>query len=449
MESARILMVGDDGQFSDQLAKQVQVKNVRLIETPDKANALRLTHTKKPHLVLIHSTSREHNDGLDIAAQIRKANPLVPIIFVTRHSSEERAIAALRVGVNDYYRSPFKFDQLVDSLKSHLGRLQQSAQPIKHTVNLTSLQKMIGQSQRMREIRSFLLKVAATESTVLITGETGTGKGLAAWLIHQNSRRWRGPFVPVNCPAIPDSLVESELFGFEKGAFTGALATTRGKFERACNGTLFLDEISDMGLLAQAKILRTIEDKENFRIGGKGGVPLDVRVVAATNQPPEQLLADGKLRKDLFYRLNVARIQLPPLRERKEDIPSLTEHFVRTFNQAFGKEIAGVTDKVSEALLQYDWPGNVRQFKNLLEASFIHTNSSTIHFADLPVDFRIRRRCGDGDAATERERIIAALIASKGNKSKAAQKLKWSRMTLYRKLSKYRLDNPMPSKQIA
>jgi transcriptional regulator with PAS, ATPase and Fis domain len=284
-----------------------------------------------------------------------------------------------------------------------------------------------------------LLKVAPTQSTVLITGETGTGKELAAELIHRNSSRHKKPFVCINCAALPENLVESELFGYERGAFTGAIASKQGKFEQAEGGTVFLDEIGDMSPYAQAKILRAIEIKEVYRLGGKGSISLNVRVIAATNQDIERLVAQEKFRKDLYYRFNVAMVHLPPLRDRKEDIPPLLGHYIRELNQRFGREVEGFTQEAMESLLHYDWPGNIRELKNLLEATFINLPSRKIAFMDLPKQFQRRLQETEGLPKSERDQVLSALFATKWNKSKAAQKLHWSRMTLYRKMAKYHI----------
>jgi transcriptional regulator with PAS, ATPase and Fis domain len=302
---------------------------------------------------------------------------------------------------------------------------------------------MIGDSSSMREIKSYLLKVATTECTVLITGETGTGKELAAEMIHQNSPRRKKPFVCINCVALPESLLESELFGYERGAFTGAYSSYTGKLNLADGGTVFFDEIGDMAPSAQAKILRAIEGKEIYRLGGRKGIFTDLRVIAATNQDPEQLVADGRFREDLYYRLNVARVHLPALRDRKEEIPPLLAYYLRELNQRYGREVEGFTEEALASLLHYDWPGNVRELKNLLEATFISLPSRKIAFMDLPKMFQIKLKELEGIPQGERDRMLSALFACNWNKSEAAQKLHWSRMTLYRKIAKFHITtNP-------
>jgi len=286
-------------------------------------------------------------------------------------------------------------------------------------------------------IRGDLLKIAAVDSHVLVTGETGTGKELTARFIHRHSARRDKPLVAINCAALPDGLVESELFGYEKGAFTGAHATYAGKLKLADGGAVIFDEIGDMSLYAQAKILRVIESKEVYPLGGRRGVPLDVRIVAATNQDLDRLVADKRFRKDLYYRLNIARVHLPPLRERQEDIPRLLDYYLGEFNARAGRALQGFTEEALDSLLRYDWPGNIRELKNMIEAIFIDPPLERIATKDLPEP--IRPQGQTRVVRTERERLLSALCSMNWNKSKAAEQLHWSRMTLYRKMAKYHI----------
>jgi DNA-binding NtrC family response regulator len=306
-------------------------------------------------------------------------------------------------------------------------------------------QPMIGESPSMGSVKTYLLKVASTDSNVLITGESGTGKELVAELIHRHSARRQKPLVCLNCAALPDSLLESELFGFEQGAFTGAHSRNTGKLQHAEGGTVFFDEVGDMSPYAQAKVLRLLESKQLQRLGANQSVSLNIRIVAATNQDLEARMAEGKFRRDLYFRLNVARIHLPPLRERKEDLPLLLEHYLREFNNRSGTRVEGFAEEALEELLSYDWPGNIRELKNLVEATFINLDadkpalSQRIFLQDLPEPFRSRLTDREADSQGERDRLLTALLSTRWNKSKAAQKLQWSRMTLYRKLAKYHL----------
>lgn len=422
-------------------------RGFEVIEASDRTGVLRSFHCRSPHLVIIGTSQNSTWDGLRVAEDIRQQNPRVPLILITGQSCEAQVIAALRAGVNDYLKQPFSFEELLASVQRNLCNVSEQSLP-NHKADAPdpfAVQPMIGESPAMREIKAYLLKVAATDSTVLITGETGTGKELAAELIHRNSPRHKKPFVCINCAALPDTLLESELFGFERGAFTGAVASKRGKFELANEGTVLLDEIGDMSPYAQAKILRVIERKEVHHLGGKGDILLDVRVIAATNQDPEQMVADARFRKDLYYRLNVARVHLPRLRDQKEDILRLLDNYIGELNHRYGRKVEGFTEEALASLLQYDWPGNVRELKNLLEATFINLPSRRITFMDLPKPFQRRLEEVEGLPQSERNQLLSALFATNWNKSKAAQKLRWSRMTLYRKMAKYDiLARPQP-----
>jgi len=298
---------------------------------------------------------------------------------------------------------------------------------------------MIGESLPMRNVKSYITKLGSTNSNVLITGETGTGKELAAELVHHCSSRREKPFLTINSAAIPDSLVESELFGHERGAFTGAEFRNEGKLVAANGGSIFLDEIADLSPFAQAKILRAIENKEIYRLGSKSGHSINIRFIAATNQNLEDLVAEGKFRKDLFYRLNVARVHLPPLRERKEDLPFLLDYFIKGLNRRFGLQVRRLTEETLEHLLAYDWPGNIRELKNLLEAVFVDLSSSEISLDALPEQFRSRCERSKSGPCSEQDELLRALLSTKWNKSKAAEKLRWSRMTLYRRMARYHI----------
>ena len=293
-----------------------------------------------------------------------------------------------------------------------------------------------GESNVMQRVREYLTRAAATNSTILITGETGTGKELAAEFVHRSSPRRNHPLITINCAAIPDSLLESELFGYEQGAFTGAQSSRDGKLRAAHGGTVFLDEIGDMSLLAQAKILRVIDGKGIQKLGRNTSTPLNVRIIAATNREIEALVAEEKFRKDLFYRLNVARVHLPPLRERREDIPAIVSHYMQAFNHQFGR-ICRLTDRTWDCLLSYDWPGNVRELKNLLEASFLQGSSVEISTDQLPPVLLRSTGQEPQHSRDEQRRLLSALLSTNWNKSRAAEKLRWSRMTLYRKIAKY------------
>jgi two-component system, NtrC family, response regulator AtoC len=295
----------------------------------------------------------------------------------------------------------------------------------------------------MLAVKAYLPKVAAADCSVLVTGETGTGKERVAEWIHRHSRRSDRPLVTINCAAIPEGLLESELFGYERGAFTGAHAAYAGKLRQAEGGTLLLDEIGDMDQAAQAKILRAIEAREVQSLGGHRAVPLDVRVLAATNQDLDGLMVRNRFRRDLYYRLNVARVHLPPLRERVEDILPLFAHYLAEMNARLGLAVGIPSREAVSWLLDYDWPGNVREIRNVIEALFINPPEGPITLADLPAC--VRGRVADGPGRSERDRVLAALFEVNWNKSKAAAVLHWSRMTLYRKMAKHGIGQAAPT----
>jgi len=314
-----------------------------------------------------------------------------------------------------------------------------AARPVVREQELEGGARLVGMSAPAHGVRTAIRRAAATDSNVLITGETGTGKELVAELIHRNSARAKQPMVCVNCAAIPDTLLESELFGYERGAFTGAVSAMPGKVEQAAGGTIFLDEIGDMSPHAQAKILRAIESREVHRLGGRRPVRLDVRVIAATNRDLDDLAMNDAFRKDLYFRLNAARVHIAPLRERRSDIPLLVRHYVREFNRTFRGGVRELEPEAMDRLITYDWPGNVRELRNVIESAFGARPAACITWMDLPE--WLRARMGEREVPPdEQERILSALAATNWNKSKAAEKLEWSRMTLYRKLAKYQMS---------
>jgi DNA-binding NtrC family response regulator len=298
---------------------------------------------------------------------------------------------------------------------------------------------IIGNSLEIWRLKTYLRKVAMTDSHVLITGETGTGKELAAQYIHQHSRRRAKPLIMINCAALPDGLLESELFGYERGAFTGATSSYPGRLKIADGGTVLFDEIGEMSHYAQAKILRVIESKEVYPLGARRSVPIDLRIMAATNRDLDHEMATNGFRQDLYFRLNVARINLPPLRARKEDIPLLVDHFAQRFSEHFGRKIEGFTEEAMNLLKENDWPGNIRELMNLIERLFIDPPAGKINVSDLPESIQTVRPGLRDTVPKERELLLYTLSQTNWNKSKAAERLQWSRMTLYRKMAKYRI----------
>jgi transcriptional regulator with PAS, ATPase and Fis domain len=299
---------------------------------------------------------------------------------------------------------------------------------------------IVGNSLEVWKLKTYLRKVAVTDSHVLITGETGTGKELAAQYIHRHSTRSTKPLVTINCAALPDGLLESELFGYERGAFTGAVSSYAGKLKLAEGGTVVFDEIGEMSPYAQAKLLRIIESKEVYPLGGRHSVPLNIRIIAATNRDLDREIANKGFRQDLYFRLNVARIVLPPLRDRKDDIPLLIDYFAQKFGEQFGRQIEGFTDEALDLLKANGWPGNVRELMNLIERIFIDPPFQRIDVADLPESMRSQPSTHRNAVPEERELLLYTLSQTNWNKSRAAERLHWSRMTLYRKLAKYQIN---------
>jgi DNA-binding NtrC family response regulator len=421
-------MIFPAGDFKDELIRFGC--EVRLLE--ETSAALRFVEEEDADLAVV-CFDTETDRHWELIKQLREKNGAMAIIAVSQNGSKADVIAAFRSGINDYIDLPCSKEKLRQRIESALRHNEGRQGKIEHS------EPLVGESKTMQEINRFIYKVAATDSTALITGETGTGKELVASLIHERSRRRTRPFVCVNCAAMPDTLVESEMFGYERGAFTGAVSARLGKFEVANGGTLFLDEISDMTPFSQAKLLRTVESKEIYRLGGRKLIPLDVRMTAATNKDPEELIAEGKFREDLYYRLNIARIHLPPLRERKEDIQSLIAHGIEKLNRKYGRNIQGLSDEAMFSLMRYDWPGNIRELMNLLEATFINLPHKKIAFADLPKLFQQKLKETENVPLHERRQILSALLETKWNKAEAARKLHWSRMTLYRKINRYHI----------
>jgi len=396
----------------------------------------------RPGLVVLNVPLSGAWDYIATIISIHKISSKLPVILITSHSSEQQAVEALRAGANDYINSSVTDDDLLKSLQQSFSSPNQHAWHKNSNPEKTCEleQCLIGQSVIMQDIKRYLSGVACSDSNVLISGETGTGKDVVAQLIHRLSNRRTRRMVCMNCAAMPETLLESELFGYDKGAFTGATSCNEGKLKLAEGGSVFFDEIGDMSMMAQTKILRAIENKAVFRLGGKKEVPLDFRIIAATNQELESKISDRSFRRDLYYRLNVARIHLPPLREHKEDIPYLISHFLRELNLQFGSNVTGIQQQALDILLAYHWPGNVRELKNVLEVALINRPPITIGVRDLPQSFQENINQYDGQDQ-ERDTVLTALLSTNWNKSRAAKKLNWSRMTLYRKIQKYHLTN--------
>jgi two-component system response regulator PilR (NtrC family) len=396
-------------------------------------------------------------DGIEVLKEIKRIDPQAVIIIITAYASVESAISAMKMGAYDYIQKPFKHEELLLIIERALEHKSLQDENIRLRDELDrkfGFENIIGRSQPMQKIFELIRATAPTRSTILIQGESGTGKELVARAIHQNSDRRRFPFVVVNSGALPPDLLESHLFGHVKGAFTGAVSQKNGLFETADRGSIFFDEISSVGLETQAKLLRVMQDKEFMRLGGTKTIRVDTRIIAATNTDLEELIERKAFRQDLFYRLNVIKIELPPLRERKDDIPLLVEHFLDIYRRENEKEIEGITDDVLEILDDYHWPGNVRELENLIERAVVLTKSKLITRNNLP-PFLLDRRPGNKDIAADEEKersfkeqtqdyqrkvILNALRRAKGVQKQAATSLRLKPTTLNEMIKRLKIN---------
>lgn len=397
-------------------------------------------------------------NGLEFLQEAKKINASIPVVVMTAYGSVETAVEAMKAGASDYVLKPFTMAEmkLVINKELDVQKVREENRSLREALGKRyQFQNIIARSARMQEVLSLMARVASTNSTVLLGGESGVGKDLIARAIHQNSRRSAGPFIKVNSTAIPDTLFESELFGFEKGAFTGALASKPGKFELADKGTLFLDEIGDVPAPIQVKLLRVLQEREFERLGGTKTLKVDVRLLAATNRDLRAALEEGTFREDLYYRLNVVPIDIPPLRDHKEDIPDLVNHFLARFARESEREIAGITPAALKLLMDYHWPGNIRQLENTIERAVALSSGPMLDVSDVQLDTAHRPASTGSQVASgapflpegmtleqwEDEMIREALRRANGNKSQAARLLGLSRNALRYRLGKLGVED--------
>jgi two-component system response regulator HydG len=420
-------------------------------EADDGSHAMESVHERSYDLVLM-DVRMVKVSGLEALSEIKRYNPAIPVIIMTAYSSVETAVEALKTGAYDYLTKPLDFDELrlaIERAMDH-SRLKEENQALKESLGVSfDTGNIIGSSRAMAELLETVALVAPTEATVLITGESGTGKELIAGAIHANSPRNKRPFIKVNCAAITETLLESELFGHEKGAFTGADRRKEGRFQLAHGGSIFLDEISEMSVAMQAKLLRVLQDREIQRVGGEEVLRVDVRVMAATNRDLKEEIEAGRFREDLYYRLNVVSLSAPALREREGDIPILAHHFLTTFAEKNRKRVKGFTPQAMDRMVRYDWPGNVRELINAVERSVILCRGEYVSDTDLPLSLRetpgpkadtLRAEVVGADLPleeVEKATILKTLESAGGNKSEAARRLGITRRTLHKKLKKY------------
>ncbi|HYA62619.1 MAG TPA: sigma-54 dependent transcriptional regulator [Candidatus Sulfotelmatobacter sp.] len=447
----RILIVEDEDNARKGYEQLLQRWGYEVVGVGSAEEALARFSNFQPD-TLIADVELPGMNGLDLLQQLGEDLRHVPAIIITGKGSEERAVAAIEAGAFWYIEKPLKgpvLRALLDRALSKARDAQNLAVLQKQLRDAGRLGELVGGSKPMQEVMRVIEMAGPSSASVLITGETGSGKEIVARTIHKLSPRAAAPFVAINCSAIPETLMESEIFGHERGAFTGAAERRIGCFELADGGTLLLDEIGEMPAPTQAKLLRVLEDRKVRRLGSKTETPVDVRVLAATNKDPEQAVAGGQLRQDLYFRLNVFHIHLPPLREHKEDIPLLTEHMLRDINAKHGKNVRGIGAEVMDIFMSHTWPGNIRELRNVLERAAIMSEKDLITRSSLPGEFGklpsrspsdlsgIKFPVGTTVDAMERELILQTLQATGNNKTRAAELLGVSLKTLHNKLKEY------------
>ena len=437
---ASILIVDDENVVRDSLGKWFEEEGYNVDTATSARDALLKLPRQRWDLALV-DIKMPGMDGLELHRKIREVDPEVIVIIMTGYASVETAVQALKDGAYDYIMKPFDPDDLARVVRKALEHRRVKDENLRLRESLEEAQtvELVGQSRAMQKVLESIRTVAPTDTTVLIRGESGTGKELVARAIHNLSSRRFMPLVTIHCGALTETLLESELFGHEKGAFTGAQYRKKGKFEIAEGGTVFLDEIADISLKTQTDLLRVLQEKEITRVGGNQIIKVDFRAVAATNRDLEALVKDGTFRPDLYYRLNVFGIELPPLRERKEDIPLLVDHFIRKFARAMGKRFTGVNRSGLEVLMNYDWPGNVRELENAIERAMVIGREPEIQAADFPLQLKapVQPETGLALADVERGHILRVLEACEWNQTRAAKVLGIDRVTLYNKIKKY------------
>jgi len=457
MEKTGIIHIIDDEPIIYEILQDILTSEGYAVEISTNGEEALAKHSSRDVDLILLDLLMPGMDGIEVLKRLKKIDPYVVVIIITAYASIESAISAMKTGAYDYIQKPFKHDELLLVVERAIAhrKLQDENLRLKDELKRKfSFEKIIGKSEVMNSIFETIKAAAPTRSTILIQGESGTGKELVARAIHLNSDRANSAFIIVNSGSLPPDLLESHVFGHVRGAFTGAVSEKKGLFEAADKGTMFFDEISSLNPDTQAKLLRVMQDREFMKLGGTKTIRVDVRVIAATNSDLEEMISHRKFREDLFYRLNVIKIELPPLRNRKEDIPLLTKHFLGMYSKENSKEILGISDEVMEILENYDWPGNVRELENLIERAVVLTKSKVITRENLPgflmpshkkesstfvpsnEDLNLRRQTQE----YQRRAILNALKKSKGVQKKAARLLGVKPTTLNEMIKRLDID---------
>jgi DNA-binding NtrC family response regulator len=449
-ERSRVLIVEDDDLARENLAYILSKEDYEIESVGSGPEALELIRAKDYDLILT-DLRMEKVDGMEVLSQAKALKPEVEVIMITGYATVDSAIEAMKKGAFHYIPKPYKIEEVRAIVRQALEkkRLRDEVERLRRDIEAREgLSSIVGKSKPIQELMETIRKIAPTDCNVLIIGETGTGKELVARAIHQLSRRSRGPFLALNCGAFTEELLANELFGHEKEAFTGAHSVKQGLFEAANGGTLFLDEIGDMPQAMQVRLLRVIQERAVLRLGGTKTIPVDVRIVAATNKDLKSLVEEGKFRSDLYFRLNVVSLHVPPLSQRREDIPLLAHHFLKKFAARHGKEAREISEEMMAALMNYPFPGNVRELENIIERAVALSKGPVLDIKDLPEDIQlfqmraVRSRMGALPTLEEAERdyIKWVLEYTGWNKTRASEILGIDRVSLWRKIKQYGLS---------
>jgi two-component system nitrogen regulation response regulator NtrX len=457
MSHEEILVVDDEKNIRSSLEGILKDEGYRVRGVPTGEELLKQVGQTVPDLVIL-DVWLPGMDGLQALTELKRLHPELPVIMISGHGTVETAVKAIKLGANDFIEKPLSLDKTVLTVRNALDRQRLELENRALRQTLEQRYEIVGDSPAIQALRAQIQSAAPSHGRVLIRGESGTGKELIARAIHRQSLRADRPFVEVNCAAIPDELIESELFGHEKGAFTGATTKRRGKFELGDGGTIFLDEVGDMSLKTQAKVLRVLQEQTFERVGGTETITVDVRVIAASNKALEEEIRMGNFREDLFYRLNVIPFEVPPLRERKGDIPLLADHFLHLFSQEYGKRQKSLSPEAMDLLVQHPWPGNVRELRNVIERMVIMVPQDIIRHFDVAPSLRVRPGAEpeaeqeeaiewDGTLREARERfereyILRRLAEGHWNITRTAERLGIERSNLHRKLKTYGIEPP-------
>jgi two-component system nitrogen regulation response regulator NtrX len=435
-----VLIVDDETSILETLSGILNDEGYEVATASSGEEAVTLAKEVSPEIVLLDVWMPPGMDGLQTLTAIKEISQETVIIMISGHANIDIAVQATKLGAYDFLEKPLSLEKVLIIINRALEKQRLEKENIALKTSISQKWEIIGESPQIKAVKNQISKIAASQSRIIIFGESGTGKELVARALHEASDRKDKDFVEVNCAAIPHELIESELFGHEKGSFTGAYDRKIGKFELADKGTLFLDEIGDMSLPTQAKVLRVIETQEFQRVGGSKKIKVDVRIIAATNKNLKEEIKKGNFREDLYFRLNVIPIHVPPLRERKDDIPLLVEHFLKGFAQQYGQKVKKVSKATMQALMDYDWPGNVRELKNIIERFVIMTPSETIDTRDIPsfkeqrTDYLRFKTLREAREQFEKDFIIKKLQENNWNISKTAEELEIERSNLHRKI---------------